>query len=84
MFDDALDKKQFFTFELREHNPKFLLGILHIIGCPVQLVSKVFWDCICFDTHLPHFDVLTHAVIRVCSAFIFQTFAEICLLCLPT
>ena len=42
MFDDALDKKQFFTFELQEHNPKFLLGILHIIGCPVQLVSKVF------------------------------------------
>ena len=84
MFDDALDKKQFFTFELREHNPKFLLGILHIIGCPVQLVSKVFWDCICFDTHLPHFDVLTHAVIHVCSAFIFQTFAEISLFCLPT
>ena len=47
MLDDALDKKQLFTFELREHNPKFLLGILCIIGCPVQLVSKVFWDCIC-------------------------------------
>ena len=66
MLDDALDKKQLFTFELREHNPKFLLGILCIIGCPVQLVSKVFWDCICVDTHLPHFDVLTHAVIRSC------------------
>ena len=42
MFDDALNKKQFFMFELREHNPKFLLGILCIIGCPVQLVSKFF------------------------------------------
>ena len=27
---------------------------------------------------LPHFDVLTHMVIRVSSAFIFQTFAEVC------
>ena len=40
------------------------------------------------DTHLPRFealayvlppfDALTHAVIRVSSAFIFQTFAEVC------
>ena len=40
------------------------------------------------DTHLPrfealayvfpHFDALTHLVIRVSSAFIFQTFAEVC------
>jgi len=27
---------------------------------------------------LPHFDSLTHVVIRVSSAFIFQTFAEVC------
>ena len=27
---------------------------------------------------LPHFDALTHMVIRVSSAFIFQTFAEVC------
>ena len=27
---------------------------------------------------LPHFDALTHVVIRVSSAFIFQTFAEVC------
>ena len=27
---------------------------------------------------LPHFDALTHVVIRVSSVFIFQTFAEIC------
>ena len=27
---------------------------------------------------LPHFDVLTHVVIRVSSAFIFQTFAVVC------
>ena len=26
----------------------------------------------------PHFDALTHMVIRVSSAFIFQTFAEVC------
>ena len=40
------------------------------------------------ETHLPHFeafvyvllhfDAVTHVVIRVSSAFIFQTFAEIC------
>ena len=27
---------------------------------------------------LPHFDALTHVVIRVSSVFIFQTFAEVC------
>ena len=27
---------------------------------------------------LPHFDTLTHVVIRVSSAFIFQTFDEFC------
>ena len=27
---------------------------------------------------LPHFDALTHVVISVSSAFIFQTFAEVC------
>ena len=27
---------------------------------------------------LPHFDALTHVVIRVSSAFIFRTFAEVC------
>ena len=27
---------------------------------------------------LPHFDALTHLVIRVSSAFIFQTFAQVC------
>ena len=27
---------------------------------------------------LPHFDALTHVLIRVSSAFIFQTFAEVC------
>ena len=49
--------------------------------------ARLFWDCICVDTHLPryealvyvlpHFDALTHVVIRVSSAFIFQTFAEV-------
>ena len=31
-----------------------------------------------FASVLPHFDALTHLVIRVSSAFIFQTFAEVC------
>ena len=66
-----------------------MLGVLCIIGCPVQLIRVAFWDCIfVVDTHLPrfealayvlpHFDALTHVVIRVPSAFIFQTFAEVC------
>ena len=65
---------------------KFLLSVLCIIECPVQLISEVFWDCISVDTRLPrfealayvlpHFDALTHMVIRVSSAFIFQTCDE--------
>ena len=65
---------------------KFLLSVLCIIEFPVQLISEVFWDCISVDTRLPrfealayvlpHFDALTHMVIRVSSAFIFQTFDE--------
>ena len=68
-----------------------MLGVLCIIGCPAQLVREVFLrlhSFIVVDTHLPrfealayvlpHFDVLTHVVIRVSLAFIFQTFAEVC------
>ena len=33
---------------------------------------------ICINTHLPHFDALTHMLIHVSLAFIFQTFAEVC------
>ena len=60
----------------------------------MQLIGEVFRVCIfdvvvvVVDTHLPrfealayvlpHFDALTHLVIRVSSAFIFQTFAEVC------
>ena len=79
------------AFEVRERSPKFLLGVLCIIGCPVQLISEVF-KITFVSTHiclalrhfaplayvLPHFDALTHVVIRVSSAFIFQTFAEVC------
>ena len=53
----------------------------------MQLISEVFFE-IAFDTHLPrfealayvlpHFDSITNVVIRVFSAFIFQTFAEVC------
>ena len=68
-----------------------MLGVLCIIVCPVQLIreSRFFRDCIrrrrrhafAFGSLayvLPHFDALTHVVIRVSSAFIFQTFAEVC------
>ena len=62
-----------------------------IIGCPVQLIREVFSRLhsssssihICLAlrrllTFCPHFDALTQVVIRVSSAFIFQTFAEVC------
>ena len=68
-----------------------MLGFLCTIGCPVQLIREVFLRLHSFvvvDTHLPrfeaiayvllHFDALTHVVIRVSSAFIFQTFAKVC------
>ena len=57
------------------------------VSCAINK-GGFFWDCICVDTHLPrfealayvlpHFDALTHVVIRVSWAFIFQTFAEVC------
>ena len=60
------------------------------VGCPVQLIMEVFFlECIFIvvDTHLPrfvalayvlpHFDVLTHVVILVSSAFIFHRFPEV-------
>ena len=34
------------------------------------------FEALAYD--LPHFNALTHVVIRVSSAFIFQTFAEVC------
>ena len=67
-----------------------MLGVLCIIGCPLQLIREVFsgLHSSLSSTHiglalrrlyvLPHFDALTHVVIRVSSAFIFQTFAEVC------
>ena len=68
-----------------------MLHPLICVGCSVQLVREVFLRLHSFvvvDTHLPrfealayvlpHFDALTHVVIRVSSAFIFQTFAEVC------
>ena len=57
------------------------------VSCAINK-GGFFRDCICVDTHLPrfeaiayvlpHFDVLTYVVIRVSSAFIFQTFSEVC------
>ena len=59
------------------------------VSCSIN--KRRFLDYICLGTHLPrfealaplayvlpHFDALTHVVIRVSSAFIFQTFAEVC------
>ena len=65
-----------------------MLGFLCIIGCPVQLIREVFLRLhFVVDTHLPrfeavayvlpHFDALTHVVIPVSSAFIFQRFAKV-------
>ena len=60
-----------------ECRQKFLLGVLCIIECPVQLIEEVFWKLL-----LPRFEalayVLPHVVIYVSLAFIFQTFAEVC------
>ena len=47
----------------------------------IALVVVVDTHLPCFEALayvLPHFDALTHVVIRVSSAFIFQTFAEVC------
>ena len=68
-----------------------MLGVPCIIGCPVQLNKGGFFEIafvVVVDMYLPrfeslayvlpHFDALTHVVIRVSSAFIFQTFAEVC------
>ena len=67
-----------------------MLGVLGIIGCPVQLIREVFLEIafvVVVDTNLPrfeelayvlpHFDELTHVVIRASSAFIIQAFAEV-------
>ena len=66
-----------------------MFGILCIIGCPVRLIRKIFFEIafvVVVDTHLPrfealayvfsHFDELTHVVIRASSTFIIQAFAE--------
>ena len=58
-----------------------MLGVLCIIGCPVQLIREAFFDIafvVVVDTHLlrfealayvlPHFDELTHVVIRASSS----------------
>ena len=65
-----------------------MLGVLCIISCAIN--KRGFFEiafAVVVDTHvprfealayvLPHFDALTHVVIRVSSAFIFQTFAEV-------
>ena len=57
----------------------------------MQLIREVFFEIafvVVVDTHLPrsealayflpHFDTLTHVLIRVSSVFIFQTFAVVC------
>ena len=66
-----------------------MLGVLGIVGCPVQLTREFFRDRIfvVVDTLLPrfealgyvlhHFDELTHMVILASSAFIILAFAEV-------
>ena len=48
-------------------------GFLRLHLCRHTFAS-LLGPCLC----LPHFDALTHVVILVSSAFIFQTFAEVC------
>ena len=43
IFDLLFRGLQIIAFEVRERNPKFLLEVLCIIGCRVQLTSEVFW-----------------------------------------
>ena len=65
--------------------------IHHWVSCAINkggFLTIVFVFVVGVDTHLPrfevlayvlpHLDALTHLVIRVSSAFIFQTFAEVC------
>ena len=63
-----------------------MLGVLCIIGCPVQMIEEVFLSLhLCRHTFtfealayvLALFDTLTHVVILVSSAFIFQRFVEV-------
>ena len=66
-----------------------MLGVLCIIGCPVQLIREVFsrLHLSSSSTHLPrfealayvlpHFDEVPHVVIRASSAFIILAFAEV-------
>ena len=89
-FKNSVFNRLFFKYRVVACEVRVELGLLFIIGCPVQLIREVFsrlhlcrhtfaslWrDCF----YLPHFDALTHVVIRVSSAFIFQTFAEVCYL----
>ena len=64
-------------------------SVRYLMSCAIN--KRVFFEIafvVVVDTHLPrfealayvlpHFDALTHVVIRVSSAFIFQTFAEVC------
>ena len=65
-----------------------MLGVLCIIGCPVQLIREFFSRlhssssthvCLALRRLLTFCLTLTRQlVIRVSSAFIFQTFAEVC------
>ena len=61
------------------------------VSCAINrggFLEIAFVVVVVVDTHLPrfealayvlpHFDALTHLVIRVSSAFIFQMFAEVC------
>ena len=63
----------------------------HSVSCATNkggFFEIAFVVVVVVDTHwsrfealayvLPHLDALTHVVIRVFSAFIFQTFAEVC------
>ena len=49
------------AFEVRERNPLFVLGVLCIVGCLVQLIREDFRDGIFVgDTRLPRFETLAY------------------------
>ena len=40
--------------------PNFVGCFVHY--CPVQLISEVFSDCICVETHLPRFEAFVYVL----------------------
>ena len=61
------------------NKPLICLGcfVHYWVACAINTGSLFKIAFVVVDTHLPHFDELTHVVIRASSAFIIQAFAEV-------